>query len=47
MESNEQTKNDKRFAWLYFDILCIIIVLIGIEVVLFKILNLLKVIVYG
>ncbi len=40
-------KHDKRFAWLYFDILCIIIVLIGIEVVLFKILNLLKVIAYG
>lgn len=47
MENNEQTKRDKRFAWLYFDILCIIIVLIGIEVVLFKILNLLKVIAYG
>ena len=39
MEHNEQTKLDKRFAWLYFDILCIIIVLIGIEVVLFKILH--------
>ena len=47
MEHNEQTKRDKQFAWLYFDILCIIIVLIGIEVVLIKIYNLLKVIAYG
>ena len=47
MEHNEQSKNVKRFAWLYCDILCIIIVLIGTEVVLFKIYNLLKVIAYG
>ncbi len=40
-------KNDKRFAWLSFNILCIIIVLLCIEMVLIKILNLLKVIAYG
>lgn len=47
MGQNEQSKRDKRFAWLNFDILCIIIVLLCIEVVLIKILNLLKVIAYG
>jgi len=46
-EQEVMDKNDKRFAWLYFDILCIIIVLLCIEVVLIKILNLLKVIAYG